>query len=170
MALAGVFISATAANTRPTGARAFIARGIVTLAVAFVASEALKQVQQPLRAAPAGSGEEGGMASLLALMSAATGKAPGCENPVAAGDGAEGEGEGEGMGDAACLEVSCLVGHGVGWDCSQEVFGRLAPPLVVRKSFRMRLQGKNVVRVCVYARVCARVGLFSILASPALTG
>ena len=168
MALAGVFISATAANTRPTGARAFIARGIVTLAVAFVASEALRQVQQPLRAAPAGSGEEGGMASLLALVSAATGKAPGCENPVAAGNGAEGEGEG--MGDAACLEVSCLVGHDVGWDCSKEVFGRLALPLVVRKSFQMRLPGTKVVRVCVCVRVCARVGLFSISASPALTG
>eukprot|EP00752_Nemacystus_decipiens_P012976 g11482.t1 len=107
MALAGVFISATAANTRPTGVSSFIARAVVTLAVAFVASEALRQLQQPLRGAPvgaeAGAGAQSGMASLLALVSGARGEAPGCD-AVAAGVG--GEGAGGGVGEVACLEAS----------------------------------------------------------------
>lgn len=105
MALAGLFMAATAANTRPAGAWAFAARTIVMLAVALVASEALRQVQQPAQAAPAaGTGGDGGMASLLSLVSGAEGKASACENPAAAA------GEGDGVaGNVACLKVSRSV-------------------------------------------------------------
>lgn len=110
VALTGLIIAATAANTRPTGAKAFAARAVVTLAVALVASEALRQVQQLPQAAappPAGAGAEGGMASLLALVSGAgaKGDAPGCENPTTAGADAGEGGEGEGVGGGACLKV-----------------------------------------------------------------
>lgn len=106
-ALAGLFIAATAANTRPTGPRAFAARAIVTLAVAVVASEALRQVQQPAQATGAAA-EEGGMASLLALVSGAEGqKTPGSENPAAVCGADVGGGRGgEGTADVACSKVS----------------------------------------------------------------
>eukprot|EP00903_Cladosiphon_okamuranus_P015190 g14043.t1 len=103
VALAGLFMAATAVNTRPRGARAFAARAIVTLAVALVASEALRQVQQPAEEAQAaGVGGESGMASLLSLVSgAAEPKAETCENPAAA------DGEDDGVaGDIACLEAA----------------------------------------------------------------
>lgn len=68
----GLFIAATASNRRPTGTTAFAARALGTLAVALVASEALRQRQRPLQPASdgeGGEGEESGMAALATFVS-----------------------------------------------------------------------------------------------------
>lgn len=115
--MVGLFIAATAANTQPTGRRAFAARALVTLAVALVASDALQQFQrwqQRTQAslpegAGAGAGGGGGMAALWALVSDKVAAGGGCEPVVGLGDGDDGDAEG--AGEAVCTAVSQSLGE-----------------------------------------------------------
>ncbi|CAM9170916.1 unnamed protein product [Scytosiphon promiscuus] len=107
VALLGLFIAATASNRRPTGTSAFIARSLVTLAVALVASEAYQQRQRPLGAMPAETaGEESGMAALASFVSGKVAGALSCSGPPGEEDVGGGEESIEEVADEAAVPIA----------------------------------------------------------------